>query len=86
MIDMKGYIQNFTRGKDTSKNNAVIVRLDGVKDRDSAQAAVGKKVTTPGARGVLGRVASPHGNNGAVKVVFRKPLPGQAVSAKVSVV
>lgn len=82
---MRGYIKNFTRGRKTSNNNAVVVRLAEVKDKDSAQNLVGKEVKILGGRGSIGKVVAPHGDKGAVKAVFRKALPGQAISAKVSI-
>jgi len=67
----------------------MVVLVDGVDSREKAQDLVGKQVTwtTPGKekRQIKGKVTSPHGNKGAVRVLFESGMPGQSVGNDVKV-
>ena len=63
----------------------MIVQVDGIKDKASAIGLKGKKVvwTTPAGNKIIGIIAQPHGNKGAVRVHFKeKGLPGQALGTE----
>ena len=67
----------------------MIVIVPGLDSRDKAQSLVGKSAswTTPGKEKkiITGKVSSPHGNKGAVRVVFERGLPGQSLGQEVKI-
>lgn len=82
---MEGVIANFRGGVHTQKGNHMIIVVGGVNSREEAEKLVGKKVTwtTPNKNAISGKVASAHGNKGAVRVIFEKGMPGQSLTGKV---
>ena len=84
---MEGVIKNFRRGRTTQKTNHMIVYLNEVKKRDKASELVGKQVVWKSLAGteINGKVASAHGNKGAVRVIFEKGMPGQSIGQKVEI-
>ncbi|MFP4112167.1 MAG: 50S ribosomal protein L35ae [Candidatus Woesearchaeota archaeon] len=84
---MEGTIVNFRRGRHNQTENQVIVSIDGVNSKDDAEKLVGKttKFVTSGneKKEISGKVASAHGNKGAVRVLFERGLPGQAIGTKI---
>jgi large subunit ribosomal protein L35Ae len=83
---MKGTINNFKRSiKKTSERHMIII-IDGIKSRAEAAKLAGRKVVyNTGAKDIVGKVASAHGNKGAVRVIFETGMPGQAIGGKVDV-
>ena len=84
-ITMEGAIKNFKRGRKTQTMNQMIVVVKGIDTKEKATELVGKTVvwTSPGDKEIKGEVRSAHGNNGAIRVLFEKGMPGQAVGAQV---
>ncbi|MAE43093.1 50S ribosomal protein L35ae [Candidatus Woesearchaeota archaeon] len=84
---MQGTIVNFRRGKRTQKMNHLIIHLNDSDNREKAAKLVGKGVVwkSPAGKEIKGKVASAHGNKGALRVIFEKGLPGQSLSGKVEV-
>jgi len=82
---MQGTIVNFRRGRRTQKPSHIIVHLKDVNKRDKASELVGKGVVwkSPAGKEIKGKVASAHGNKGALRVIFEKGLPGQSIGGKV---
>ncbi len=85
---MKGQISNF-RGsyKKQQASNQVIVVVDGVSNKESAEKLVGKKITWTNTKGnsIVGKVSAAHGNKGAIRALFEKGIPGQALGTEVKV-
>lgn len=85
---MEGVIVNFRRGRHNQRENQVIVKVDSVSSKDDAAKLVGKstKFVTDGKekKEIPGKVASAHGNSGAIRIVFEKGLPGQAIGTKIT--
>ncbi len=83
---MEGVIVNFRVGRKTMHHNHMIVSVNLAK-REDAVKLVGKKVvfTTPAKNKITGKVASAHGNKGALRVIFEKAMPGQAIGKKVEI-
>jgi large subunit ribosomal protein L35Ae len=85
---MEGIIINYRRGRKTQKTNQMIVMIPDV-DKDKALKLIGKEViyVTAGKlkKQIKGKISSTHGNKGAVRVLFEKGMPGQAIGAKVEV-
>ena len=84
---MQGTIVNFRRGKRTQNTSHLIVLLNDVNNRSKASEFVGKNVVwkSPKGKEIKGKVASAHGNKGALRIIFEKGLPGQSLGSKVDV-
>ena len=84
-----GVINSFRGSKRTRTGNQMIIVVDGVDNKEKAQALVGKTVswTTPGkAKKVLkGKVTAAHGGKGAVRVLFETGMPGQSIGKEVKI-
>ncbi len=78
---------NFRSSRHRQVNNQMILKVDGVESKEEAEKLVGKSVTftTDGGKEIKGEVRSAHGNKGAVRVLFEKGMPGQAITKKVSI-
>ena len=65
----------------------MIVYFSDKSSREKAAKLVGKEVVwkSPKGKEINGKVASAHGNKGAVRVIFEKGLPGQSLSTKVEI-
>jgi len=53
--------------------------------KEAAEKLVDKKVTwkSPAGKEINGRIASSHGNKGALRAIFETGMPGQAIGQKV---
>ena len=69
------------------KGNHIIVYIEGIKDKEKAGSLVGKGVVwkSPAGKEIKGKVASAHGNTGAIRVIFERGLPGQSIGNKVNI-
>lgn len=84
---MKGVIINYRRSRHNTYANHFVVEVNGVKSKEEAFKLVGKKVfwTTKSGKKIKGKIASAHGNNGVVRIITEKGLPGQAVGTSISI-
>ena len=83
---MNGIITSFKRSIKRTSQKHMIVSVEGAKTKSEAEKLVGKKVTyNTGKKDMHGKVASSHGNKGAVRVIFETGMPGQAVGGKVKI-
>jgi len=82
---MEGYVKSFRGGIHTRSGNQMIVVIDSVGSKAEATKLVGKQVvyTTEAKNEIKGKVASAFGNSGALRVLFEKGMPGQALGKKV---
>ena len=82
---MQGTIVNFRRGRRTQKTNHIIIDLKDSDTKEKAAKLVGKSVVwkSPAGKEIKGKVASSHGNKGAIRVIFEKGMPGQSLGKKV---
>jgi len=87
LIVMEGRIHSFKRGRTTQTTNQMIIVVKGLDKREKAAELVGKKVVwkSPADRETNGEVRSAHGNSGALRVLFEKGMPGQAIGDKVEI-
>jgi len=85
---MKGIIINFRRGRKTQRTNHFVIEVEGIDSREKAKKLAGKEVVwkSPAGKEIKGKIAAAHGNSGAVRAIFEKGLPGQAVSSNVEVI
>ncbi len=84
---MEATISNFRLGKHTKSNNHMVILVPGVESKEKAEGLVGKKVTwkSPSGKELNGKVASAHGNSGAIRVIFETGMPGQSIGKKVNI-
>jgi large subunit ribosomal protein L35Ae len=84
---MEGVIVNYRMGRHHQKDNHMIVSVKGIETRVEAEKLVSKEVVFKTEKGneIKGKVASAHGNKGALRVIFEKGMPGQSLSKKVLV-
>ncbi|MBN1503343.1 50S ribosomal protein L35ae [Candidatus Woesearchaeota archaeon] len=86
---MEGVIVNFRRGKRTQKTNQMVVKVEDINSKEKAEKLIGNSVswTAPGKNKttITGKISSVHGNSGAVRVLFERGMPGQAIGQKVVV-
>ena len=85
---MKAIVANFrgSRRKQEASNQAIIY-IEGVKSKDAAEKLVGKKITWTNTKGtsIIGKISAVHGRNGAVRAIFSKGLPGQALGKEAKI-
>lgn len=83
---MKGKVIQFRRGRHVIHERHFLIDV-GAKDRAEAGKFVGKEVEwkSPAGKMIRGKISSAHGNNGLVRAIFEKGLPGQAVGMEVSI-
>ena len=69
------------------KGNHLIVKPEGISKKEDAVKLIGKSVVwkSPAGKEIKGKVAKEHGNSGAIRAIFEKGLPGQAVTTSVEV-
>ncbi len=84
---MEGILVNFRRSRHQTSPNHAIVKISSVDNRKKAMKLVGKKVvwTSPSKKQITGVIKSAHGNKGALRAIFEKGLPGQALGTKVKI-
>ena len=82
---MKGTIVNFRMGRHHQYDNHMIIQAEKLQSREEAEKLVEKEVVfkTQTGKVIKGKVASAHGNKGALRVIFEKGMPGQAVGKTV---
>lgn len=84
---MEGVISNFRRGRKTQRENQMVILVKGYSDKKKAESLVGKKVIWESVAGkkIVGKISFAHGNKGAVRAIFEKGMPGQAIGTKVKI-
>jgi len=86
---VNGIVVQFRRGRKTYKPRHFLIEVEKLSNRESAKEFVGKKVvwTSPGkeAKKINGLISSAHGNNGVLRAIFERGLPGQAIGTEVEI-
>ncbi|MGB9748701.1 MAG: 50S ribosomal protein L35ae [Candidatus Woesearchaeota archaeon] len=84
---MEATISNFRMARHHTKGNHVIIIVEGIDNKEKAMKLIGKEVIwkTPSKkqREIKGKIASVHGNKGALRVIFEKGMPGQSIGTRV---
>ncbi len=82
-----GKVIQFRRGRHVIHERHFLIEIDDSKSREEASKYVGKEViwTSTAGKEIKGKISSPHGNNGVLRAIFEKGLPGQAISTKVEI-
>ena len=85
----KGTVIQFRRGRKTYKPKHFLIEIQETDSREKATKLVGKtiewKSTGKEPKTITGKISSAHGNNGVVRAIFEKGLPGQAIGTDVEV-
>jgi len=81
-------IIQFRRGRHIIHEKHFLIEIDESKNREDAKKFVGKEVEwkSPTGKIIKGKISSAHGNNGAVRAIFEKGLPGQAITTNVEII
>ncbi len=84
---MEGVIKNFRRARHHQTTNQMVIVVKDIDKKEKAASLIGKKVVwkSPAGKEINGEVRSAHGNSGALRVLFEKGMPGQAIGGKVSI-
>lgn len=81
---MKASIVNFRRNRHTTSSNHMIIAVEGVDSKEAAEKLVGKEVSyNTGKKDIKGKIASTHGNKGAIRAIFETGMPGQSLGKQV---
>lgn len=83
----KGKVVQFRRGKYNIHKRHFLIEIDGVSNREQAGKFSGKEIIwkSPAGKSIKGKISAAHGNNGIVRAIFEKGLPGQAITTKVEI-
>ncbi len=83
----KGKIIQFRRGRHTVHEKHFLIEIDKCDDKEKASKFIGKDVEwkSPAGKVIKGKISAAHGNNGVVRAIFEKGLPGQAVTTEVEI-
>jgi large subunit ribosomal protein L35Ae len=82
-----GRILNYRIGIRTQHSRECLIRFNGVDSVAQAGSLLGQKVVWKGEKKELvGKVVGFHGKNGAVRVKFRRGVPGQALGTTVKLI
>ncbi|MFH1451890.1 MAG: 50S ribosomal protein L35ae [archaeon] len=86
---VKATVVQFRRGRKTYKPRHFLLEIPGSTTREKAKKFVGKfvewKSTGKEPKVINGKISSAHGNNGVVRAIFEKGLPGQSIGTEVEV-
>ncbi len=84
---MKATIVNFRSSRHRQTYNHLVLNVEGIDSKEKAEKLVGKTVvwTSPAGKEIKGKISAAHGNKGAVRAIFEKGMPGQAVGSEVVV-
>jgi large subunit ribosomal protein L35Ae len=84
---MKGIVVQFRRGRKRIHERHYLLDL-GLTKRDEAKKMAGKEVSwkSSGGKIIKGKISDAHGNNGLVRAIFERGLPGQAMTTEVEVI
>lgn len=84
-----GKVIQFRRSRSNYKPRHFLIEIKGVDSREKAAKFAGKDVSwkSPGKepKVINGKIAAAHGNNGVIRAIFEKGLPGQAIGTDVEV-
>ncbi len=84
---VKGKVIQFRRGRHTVHERHFLIEIEGVNNKEGTEKFVGKSVEwkSPAGKIIKGKISAPHGNNGIVRAIFEKGLPGQAITTNVEI-
>ena len=82
-----GRIMNYRIGSRTQYSRECLIKFTGVDSAAQAGPLMGEKVVWKGEnKKLIGKIVGFHGKNGAVRVKFKKGVPGQALGTTVELI
>jgi len=83
---MKGIVVQFRRGRHRIHERHYLLDI-GLQNREEAKKYASKEVEwkSPSGKVIKGKISDAHGNNGLVRAIFEKGLPGQAMATDIEV-
>jgi len=83
---VKGIVVQFRRGRHRIHEKHYLLDL-GLSDRETAKKMAGREVLwkSPAGKEIKGKISDAHGNNGLVRAIFEKGLPGQAMATELDI-
>jgi len=82
-----GRIVNYRIGIRTQASHECLIQFTEVTSATQAGQLIGQKVVWRGENKTLsGKIVHVHGKNGALRVKFKKGVPGQAIGARIELV
>ncbi len=87
VIIMKGKVIQFRRGRHKIHERHFLIEIEGSSKKTDAEKFIGKEIVwkSPAGKIINGKISGAHGNNGIVRAIFEKGLPGQAITTEVEV-
>ena len=84
---MEGVIVNFRGSRRTRRRNHIIIKVSGIDEKEKASELRDKSVSwkSKGGKEISGKIIKEHGNSGAIRAIFERGLPGQAIGTKVKI-
>lgn len=83
---MKGLLISFRRGKRTVQPNHALIEVKSIKTKAETSKMLGKKVSLPTKNSaIIGKITSAHGNNGIMRVIFRKAISKDMIGKQVEI-
>ena len=83
---VKGIVVQFRRGRHRIHERHYLIDI-GLSNREDAKKMAGKEVSwkSPAGKEINGKISDAHGNNGLVRAIFERGLPGQAMTTEIDV-
>ncbi len=86
---MQGTIVNFRGSRRRKAERQMVILIEGFDKKEQAKELIGKQVTwtAPGKNKttITGKVSAAHGNSGAIRAIFERGMPGQALGEEVDI-
>lgn len=86
---MQGTIVNFRGSRRRKSERQMIILIEGLDKKEKAKELIGKNIawTAPGKKKttITGKISAAHGNKGALRAIFERGMPGQALGEIVEI-
>jgi len=86
---VKAKVIQFRRGRKNYTPRHFLIEIEGTDTREKASKFLGRHVswksTGKEPKIIKGKISSAHGNNGVVRAIFEKGLPGQAIGMEIEI-
>ncbi|MEA3414443.1 MAG: 50S ribosomal protein L35ae [Nanoarchaeota archaeon] len=82
-----GRVIQFRRGRHTLRKRHMLVEIPKIDSAEKASKFLNKEVIwkSPAGKEIKGKVSAVHGNNGVLRTIFERGLPGQSVGTNVEI-
>ena len=82
-----GKVIQFRRGRHTITKRHMLIEIPKIDSAEKASKFINKEVIwkSPAGKEIKGKISATHGNNGVLRAIFEKGLPGQSVGTEVEI-